>query len=200
MSKQLSKKRCSWAGENDPIYVSYHDEEWGVPVANDQKLFEFMVLESAQAGLSWRTILGRREGYKQAFKNFDPKKVAAMTEDDVERLLKYPGIIRNRLKIRSAINNAKAFLKIQKEYGSFASYMWSWSDGKPIMNTWSEGSVPVTTELAINMSKELKNWGFSFLGPTIWYAHMQAVGMVNDHTVQCFRYEEIRKLSKKFKV
>ncbi len=188
--------RCAWAGTDDPLYVAYHDLEWGVPIRDDQKLFEFMVLESAQAGLSWRTILSRREGYRKAFKNFDPKKVAKMTDTDLERLLNDATIIRNRLKIKATFNNAQHFLEIQKEFGSFSKYMWSWVREKPIQNIWRKGNeVPATTELAITMAKDLKKRGFTFLGPTIWYAHMQAVGMVNDHVVGCFRHQEVKKLS-----
>jgi DNA-3-methyladenine glycosylase I len=185
--------RCAWSEGSDENYVRYHDEEWAVPIRDDQKLFEFMVLESAQAGLSWRTILNRREGYRKAFKQFDPKKVAKMTEKDVERLMRDASIIRNRLKINATINNAKRFLEVQKEFSSFSTYMWSWVNGKPIQNAWKEGSeIPAITPLAVQMSKDLKKRGFTFLGPTIWYAHMQAVGMVNDHTKNCFRHKEVK--------
>lgn len=185
------KKRCAWAGD-DPLYIKYHDEEWGVPVYDDQTLFEFITLEGAQAGLSWITILKKREGYRKAFKGFDPKKCAKLTEKDVERLMQDENIVRNRLKINSVITNAQAFLKIQKEFGSFSKYMWDWVDGKPIQNTWKKmGDVPAVTPLAEEMAKDLKKRGFKFLGPTIWYAHMQACGMVNDHATDCFRYKEI---------
>jgi DNA-3-methyladenine glycosylase I len=188
------KVRCAWAGDSDERYIAYHDIEWGVPITDDQRLFEFIVLESAQAGLSWRTVLHKREGYRKAFKNFDPKKVAKMTEKDVTRLLTDPSIIRNRQKIASAIQNAKAFLSIQKEFGSFAKYMWSFVRGKPIQNRWKRDSdIPAVTDLAIEMAKDLKKRGFSFLGPTVWYAHMQAVGMVNDHVVHCFRHTPLAK-------
>lgn len=188
------KKRCAWAG-NDPLYIKYHDEEWSVPVYDDNRLFEFITLEGAQAGLSWLTILKKREGYRRAFKGFDPKKVAKMTEKDVERLMQDESIIRNRLKITSTITNAQAFLKIQKDFGSFSNYMWEWVDGKPIQNKRKNMSeVPAVTELADTMSKDLKKRGFKFLGPTIWYAHMQACGMVNDHTTDCFRYREVTNL------
>lgn len=175
----------------NPLYVKYHDEEWSVPVYDDRKLFEFIVLESAQAGLSWEIILGKREGYRKAFKGFDPKKVAKMTEKDVERLLKDPSIVRNRLKVRATVNNAQRFLEVQKEFGSFADYMWAWVKGRPLQNRWkSVKELPAKTELAEKMAKDLKKRGFKFLGPTVWYAHMQAVGMVNDHTTDCFRYRK----------
>lgn len=189
-------KRCTWCGD-DPLYVKYHDEEWGVPVTDDKKLFEFIVLESAQAGLSWITILKRREGYRKAFKNFEVKKVSAMGEADIERLLHDVGIIRNRMKIAATIKNAQAFIAIQKEFGSFAAYFWGFVDGKPIQNKPGNISgVPAVTPLAIAMAKDLKKRGFSFLGPTIWYAHMQACGMVNDHVADCFRAREVRQLGK----
>lgn len=187
------KKRCEWCTD-DPLYIEYHDKEWGVPVHDDQTLFEFITLEGAQAGLSWLTILRKREGYRKAFKGFDPKKVAKMTEKDVKRLIQDESIIRNRLKIISTISNAQAFLAIQKERGSFSSYMWSWVDNRQIQNKRkNSGDVPAVTELAEAMAKDLKKRGFKFLGPTIWYAHMQACGMVNDHTVDCFRYKELTK-------
>jgi DNA-3-methyladenine glycosylase I len=189
-------KRCAWCG-NDPLYVKYHDEEWGVPVLDDVKLFEFIVLESAQAGLSWITILKRREGYRKAFKNFNVKKVVAMGENDIERLLQDSGIIRNRLKIAATVKNAQAFIAIQKEFGSFAAYFWGFAHGKPIQNRpKSIGDLPAVTPLAVAMAKDLKKRGFSFLGPTIWYAHMQACGMVNDHVTECFRAREVRQLGK----
>jgi DNA-3-methyladenine glycosylase I len=189
------KKRCSWCEGGDENYIRYHDEEWGVPTFNDRKLFEFMVLESAQAGLSWRTILNRRKGYKKAFSNFDPKKVAQMTQKDVERLMLDEGIIRNRAKITATINNAKRFLEVQKEFGSFSDYAWNWVGGKPVQNKFKKGTtLPATTDLAVTMSKDLKKRGFGFLVPTVWYAHMQATGMVNDHTVDCFRHTQLAKL------
>lgn len=187
------KKRCAWVKQNNEFYVRYHDVEWCVPTQNDRKLFEFIILETAQAGLSWEIILNKRAGYKKAFKNFDPVKVAAMTKRDVTQLLKNPAIIRNRLKIEAAITNAKAFIAIQAEFGSFSNYMWSWTKGKPIINAWKNISeLPASTNLSKSMAKDLKNRGFKFLGPTIWYSHMQAVGMVNDHTIDCFRYKEIK--------
>lgn len=185
-----AKIRCSWAGA-DPEYIRYHDEEWGVPVHDDRLLFEFLILEGAQAGLSWLTILKRRDGYKKAFDNFDVKKVAAYTQKDVDRLLADASIIRNRLKIASAINNAKQFLHIQEEFGSFSAYQWRLVDNAPKQNAWQTGEdVPAVTEEAVALSKDLKRRGFTFVGPTIMYAHMQAVGMVNDHTTNCFRYKE----------
>ncbi len=186
-----SKVRCSWPGD-DELYCRYHDEEWGVPVHDDRKLFEFLVLEGAQAGLSWITILRRREGYRNAFADFDATKVAEFKEADVERLLGDPGIIRNRAKVNSAIQNARAFLKIQEEFGSFDSYIWNFVDGAPIVNRFDAmGQIPASTPLSDTISKDLKKRGFSFVGTTIMYAHMQATGMVNDHVVQCFRHAEL---------
>ena len=170
----------------------YHDKEWGVPVHSDRKHFEFLVLEGAQAGLSWSTILKRREGYRKAFANFDPKKVAKFTKRDVNRLLKDPGIIRNKLKVTSAINNAQRFLEIQQEFGSFDKYIWQFVGGQPIKNKWTKMSqLPAVTEESKALSRDLKKRVFTFVGPTIIYAHMQAVGMVNDHVVGCFRYKEV---------
>lgn len=187
--KGKEQKRCAWVKMGNPAYVAYHDREWGVPVRDDQTLFEFMTLEGAQAGLSWETILARREGYRKAFHNFDPKRVARMTEKDARQLMKNSGIIRNERKIRSAIKNAQAFLMVQKEYGSFAKYLWSWVENKPIRNRRKHiNDIPATTPLATALSKDLKKRGFTFVGPTIWYAFMQAVGMVDDHTTDCFRY------------
>jgi len=187
------KKRCSWVNEKNKLYVDYHDNEWGVPVRDDQTLFEFIVLESAQAGLSWEIILKKREGYRKAFKSFRPHLVAKMTKNDVVRLMRDESIVRNRLKIESTISNAKCFLEIQKEFGSFSKYMWDWTNNKQIQNKWKKvGEIPATTDLSIDISKDLKKRGLKFLGPTIWYAHMQAVGMVNDHTTDCFRYREVR--------
>ncbi|HWA84024.1 MAG TPA: DNA-3-methyladenine glycosylase I [Fimbriimonadaceae bacterium] len=182
------RTRCSWPGD-DPLYVTYHDEEWGVPIHDDLKLFEFLLLEGAQAGLSWITILRRREGYRNAFGGFDPVKVAAYGEKDVERLLADPGIIRNRAKVRSAIQNAQAFLQVQEEFGSFDKYIWGFVDGRPIVNRFDgDGQIPARTDLSDLISKDLKKRGFSFVGSTIVYAHMQATGMVNDHLVSCFRH------------
>ena len=185
-------RRCKWVENSSSLMTAYHDTEWGVPVTNDKKLFEFIVLESAQAGLSWSTILNKREGYRKAFKDFDVKKVSRMTMKDVEKLLKDSSIVRNQKKIESAIQNATAFIGVQKEFGSFAKYMWEFVGGIPIQNrVKSHQDIPAATELSIDMAKDLKKRGFSFLGPTVWYAHMQAVGMVNDHTTDCFRYEQV---------
>lgn len=187
-----TKTRCPWPPPGDTLYVDYHDKEWGVPVHDDRKIFEFLVLESAQAGLSWRTVLYKRENYRRAFSGFDPKKVARFTEKRVARLLADPGIIRNRLKILATINNAQRFLEVQKEFGSFAKYMWSWVNGKPVRNKFrAMKDVPAKTAAAEAFSKDLKKRGFKFLGPTVIYAHMQAVGMVNDHLVSCFRHREV---------
>jgi len=183
--------RCEWPG-SDPLYVKYHDEEWGVPVHDDRTLFEFLILEGAQAGLSWITILRRREGYRQAFAGFDPQQVALFTESDSARLLADTGIIRNRAKIRSAIQNAQAFLKVQEEFGTFDSYIWRFVDGTPVVNKFnSMGEIPPRTDISDAISKDLKKRGFSFVGSTIIYAHMQATGMVNDHVESCFRYAEL---------
>ncbi|WP_316790398.1 DNA-3-methyladenine glycosylase I [Pedobacter frigoris] len=178
--------RCDWCG-SDPLYVKYHDEEWGRPVYDDKILFEFLILEGAQAGLSWITILKRREGYRNAFAGFDAKKVAAFDEKDVERLMNDPGIIRNRLKVLAAINNAKLFIKIQEEFGSFSDYMWGYlPDKKPIQNqVVTMKDVPARTDLSDAISKDMKKRGFKFFGTTICYAHMQATGMVNDHKLSC---------------
>lgn len=177
--------RCNWA--KDDLNIKYHDNEWGIPQHDDTKLFEFLVLEGAQAGLSWSTILKRREGYRKAFSDFDPIKVSKFTTKHVEKLLDNNEIIRNRLKINSAINNAKQFLKIQKEFGSFDKYVWSFVNHKPIINNFKKLSdLPASTIISEKMSKDLRNRGFNFVGPTICYAFMQAVGMVNDHTVGCF--------------
>ncbi|MGB4774249.1 MAG: DNA-3-methyladenine glycosylase I [Daejeonella sp.] len=179
-------KRCAWCG-SDPLYIKYHDEEWGKPVYDDKILFEFLVLESAQAGLSWITVLRKRENYRQAFADFDAEKVAAFTEKDVEVLLNNPGIIRNRLKITGAITNAKLFLQIQKEFGSFSDYIWGFlPDKKPIINEWKDHKhAPARTELSDRISKDMKKRGFKFFGTTICYAHMQATGMINDHIMDC---------------
>ena len=183
--------RCAWV-KDDSLEIAYHDNEWGVPVTDDQKLFEFLILEGAQAGLSWSTVLKKRENYRQAFANFDPKRVAQFDEVKQEELKQNPGIIRNRLKIASAVTNARLFLDIQAEYGSFASYIWQFVGGKPIQNHWENlEQVPATSLQSEAMSKELKKRGFKFVGSTICYAYMQATGMVNDHTTNCFRYEKI---------
>jgi len=185
------KTRCQWA--LDPQFHQYHDVEWGCPVHDDRTHFEFLVLEGAQAGLSWATILKRRQGYKQAFANFDPGKVARYSDKDYDRLITNPDIIRNKLKIRSAFNNAKRFLEVQEEFGSFDTYIWQFVGNKPIVNAWEHMSqIPALTLESEILSKELKKRGFTFVGPTIIYAHMQAVGMVNDHEVSCFRYKELQ--------
>ncbi len=183
-------QRCPWSG-TDPLYVQYHDEEWGVPVHDDKKMFEFLILESAQAGLSWITILKRREGYRKAFANFEAEKVALFKDEDVERLMQDVGIIRNKAKIVAAINNAKIFLQIQREHGSFCNYIWSYlPNSKPIKNQFkSQKEVPANTPLSDKISKDLKKRGFKFFGTTICYAHLQAVGMVNDHIISCFRHK-----------
>jgi DNA-3-methyladenine glycosylase I len=186
-----SIRRCRWGG-TDPLYVAYHDLEWGVPVYDDRRLFEFLVLEGAQAGLSWLTILRKREGYRRAFCGFDPVKVASFGQKDIARLLADSGIVRNRLKVESAVINARAFLRVQEEYDSFATYVWRFVDGETIHNMWrTQEEVPVTTVEAVKLSRDLKARGFRFVGPTICYAHMQATGMVNDHTVDCFRWMEL---------
>jgi DNA-3-methyladenine glycosylase I len=191
------KTRCTWAG-TDPLYVDYHDTEWGVPVHDDGKLFEFLILEGAQAGLSWLTILKRRENYRKAFAGFFVEKVARFGEREIEGLLANPGIIRNRLKVRSAVANALAFMKIQEEFGSFDAYSWQFVGGRCRLNRWkSVEEIPATTEESVAFSRDLKRRGFTFVGPTIIYANMQAVGMVNDHTVDCFRYSEVLDLNRR---
>jgi len=188
----MNKKLCKWAEGQFDDYVKYHDEEWGVPVHNDQKHFEFLILESAQAGLSWATILKKREGYRQAFANFDVKIVAEYDSKKVEDLLLDASIIRNRAKIVAAINNAQRFIEIQEEFGSFDKYIWSFVGGTPIINKWKTmEEVPVTTAESDELSKDLKKRGFKFVGSTTIYAHMQAIGLVNDHTIDCFRYSQV---------
>ena len=187
--------RCAWV-KDDSLEIAYHDDEWGVPITDDQKLFEFLILEGAQAGLSWSTVLKKRENYRQAFANFDPERVAQFDEQKQEELKQNPGIIRNRLKIASTVTNARLFLDIQGEYGSFASYIWQFVEGKPIQNHWENlEQVPATSSQSETMSKELKKRGFKFVGSTICYAFMQATGMVNDHTIDCFCYEKISAMS-----
>jgi DNA-3-methyladenine glycosylase I len=183
--------RCTWAGD-DPLMVAYHDKEWGVPVHDDRVIFEFLTLEGAQAGLSWTTILRKRENYAQAFDGFDPERIARYDEDRITALLANPGIVRNRRKIEATIQNARSFLAIQREYGTFDAYIWQFVGGKPLVNAWKTiGEIPAQTEESVAMSKDLLRRGFKFVGPTICYAHMQATGMVNDHTVDCFRYQEL---------
>lgn len=186
------KKRCPWLPTNKPHYEQYHDQEWGVPVYDDPTLFEFIVLESAQAGLSWETVLSKRENYRKYFHNFDPKKVARMTHADIDRIIQDPGVIRHRRKLETTITNAQAFLKIAGEWGSFSNYLWHWVGGHPIINHWKKiGDIPTATDLAKEISKDMKKRGFTFFGPTICYAYLQAVGVVNDHTVDCFRHGQI---------
>lgn len=185
------EKRCEWANIN-PLYIEYHDTEWGVPEHNDRKLFEFLILEGAQAGLSWLTILRKRENYQKAFDHFHPEKISMYENKKIEELLSNKGIVRNKLKISAAIQNAKAFLEIQNEFGSFDSYVWSFADGRPKKNAWkSIKDIPSRTGVSDAMSKDLKKRGFKFVGSTICYAFMQATGMVNDHIVDCFRYHEV---------
>ncbi len=184
-------RRCEWC-MRDPIYVKYHDKEWGVPVHNDKKLFEFLILEGAQAGLSWLTILKRREGYRRAFAEFDCEKVARFTQKRIEKLLTDPSIIRNRQKVEAAVSNARSFLKVQEEFGSFDAYSWQFVDGERIVNKRKRvADLPPTSKESDLFSRDLKQRGFKFVGSTIIYAHMQAVGMVNDHLVSCFRYGEV---------
>ena len=194
MKEKKVKSRCEW-GTVSQLYIDYHDNEWGVPVHDDRMLFEFLVLEGAQAGLSWETVLKKRENYRKAFSDFDPVKISRYGDKKIETLLENKGIIRNRLKIASAVNNAKRFLEVQKEFGTFDAYIWQFVNGKPIPNRFkSMQEIPATTKESDAMSKDLKKRGFKFVGPTICYAHMQATGMVNDHVVDCFRYKEIKKI------
>jgi len=187
-----SRVRCEWAPLRDPLYLAYHDEEWGVPSRDDDHLFELLVLEGAQAGLSWATILRKREGYRRAFAGFDAEAVARFGPADVERLLADPGIVRNRLKIESAVANARATLAVREEHGSLAAYLWSFVGGEPIVTGWqSLGEIPAETAESKAMSKDLKRRGFRFVGPTVCYAFMQAAGLVNDHVVSCFRHGEV---------
>jgi len=187
--------RCSWVSLASPLMVDYHDREWGVPVHDDRRHFEFLVLEAAQAGLSWAIVLNKREGYRRAFSEFDPERVARYTAKRVDRLLADPGIVRNRMKIEAAIRNARAFLAIQDAFGSFDAYCWRFVDGRPRQNRWKKmQQIPATSPESDAFSKDLKTRGFSFVGSTVIYAHMQAVGMVNDHMVGCFRYRDIQRL------
>lgn len=187
----MTKQRCGWClGDN--LYISYHDEEWGVPVRDDETIFEFLILETFQAGLSWITVLRKRENFRTAFDHFDYKKIAKYTQEKVDSLLQNEGIIRNKLKVKATITNAQAFIKIQDEYGSFSKYIWSFVDGKPIKNKIKDyRNAPANTLLSDAISKDLKKRGFKFVGSTVVYAHMQATGMVNDHEVTCFRYDEV---------
>jgi DNA-3-methyladenine glycosylase I len=187
--------RCEWVKEVPAEYVAYHDQEWGVPVHDDRKQFEFLLLEGAQAGLSWWTVLNKRAGYRKAFAQFNPEKVARFTPQRIERLLQNPGIIRNRLKVQAAVTNAQAFLQVREEFGRFDDYLWRFVDGRPIQNVWRRlDQVPATTPISDKLSKDLKGRGFKFVGSTIVYAHMQAVGMVNDHLLKCFRQAECARM------
>jgi DNA-3-methyladenine glycosylase I len=190
-------KRCAWCGD-DPLYVAYHDEDWGVPVYDDQLLFEMLILEGAQAGLSWLTILRKRENYRKALHNFDADKISRYDQKEIDRLMQDAGIVRNRLKIESTIKNARGFLHLCEEFDSFADYLWRFVDGQPIINTRQDLSdIPPNTKISDQLSKDLKKRGFNFVGSTICYAFMQSIGMVNDHTTECFRYQEINQLTTK---
>jgi DNA-3-methyladenine glycosylase I len=196
MTPPSAVTRCGWCG-TEPLYVRYHDEEWGVPVHDDRTLFEFLILEGAQAGLSWLTILRKRDAYREAFAGFDPERVARFDARKVAELLRNPGIVRNRLKVASAISNARAFLRVQDEFGSFAAYQWRFVDGRPRQNRpRALKEIPARTDDSDALSKDLKRRGFGFVGSTIIYAHMQAVGMVNDHVVGCFRQREVARLDR----
>lgn len=187
----MEKHRCGWC-LGDPLYEAYHDMEWGVPVKDDDTLFEFLILETFQAGLSWITVLRKRENFRNAFDNFDYKKIAGYPQDKIEDLLQDPGIIRNKLKVHATVSNAKAFMEVQEEFGSFSKYIWDFVDGEPVKNTWQNyKDAPATTQISDAISKDLKKRGFKFVGSTVIYAHMQATGMVNDHEVNCFRYHEV---------
>jgi DNA-3-methyladenine glycosylase I len=188
-------KRCAWVNPDDPLYCEYHDQEWGVPVHDERTLFEFLILEGFQAGLSWRTILNKRENFRQAFDHFDPQMIAQYDETKIAELLANPGIIRNQLKVRAAVSNARAFLEVQAAFGSFDAFIWRFVDGAAIQNAWQTiEQIPARTPESDQMSLELKKLGFKFVGSTICYAHMQATGMVNDHTTDCFRYPVIKRL------
>jgi len=191
------KQRCQWSVGGNDLYIEYHDTEWGVPVYEDRKHFEFLILEAAQAGLSWSTILNKRAGYRKAFAAWDPEKVARFTPKRIEELLLDASIVRNRLKVESTVNNAQRFLEVQEEFGTFDNYIWRFVDGKPVVNAWkSMKEVPATTPLSDAVSKDLKKRGFRFVGSTVIYAHLQATGIVNDHTMDCFRYKEVQKLKR----
>ena len=196
MSKKV--KRCEWAGDTSLAYIEYHDKEWGVPVRDDRTQFEFLILEGAQAGLSWSTILNKREGYRKNFADFDPQKVARFTNKRIEKILLDPGIVRNKLKVNSAVTNAKAFLDVQDEYDGFCNYIWQFVDGKPKQNRFkSMSEMPATSDESDALSKDMKKRGFKFVGSTILYAHMQATGLVSDHVTSCFRHKECRALARK---
>ncbi len=186
------KKRCDWAANQFEAYVQYHDQEWGVPVHDDKTHFEFLILEGAQAGLSWATVLKKRTGYRQAFANFDVEKIARFDESNIQELMVFDGIIKNQLKIRAAVNNAQRFIEVKQEFGTFNKYIWQFVGGKPIVNQWEKMSdCPATSPESDALSKDLKKRGFKFVGSTVIYAHMQACGLVNDHLVSCFRYREV---------
>ena len=190
----VQRRRCTWVNVNNPLMTEYHDREWGVPAHDDRKHFEFLILEAAQAGLSWSIVLNKREGYRLAFSDFDPEKVARYTKAKIDRLVADPSIIRNRMKIESAVKNARAVLDVREEFGSFDKYCWQFVGGKPKQNHWKTlGQIPPTSAESDAFSKDLKKRGFSFVGSTVIYAHMQAVGMVNDHLVDCFRYRPIQR-------
>ena len=196
MTKKI--KRCAWAGETSLNYIEYHDKEWGVPVWDDQTQFEFLLLEGAQAGLSWSTILNKRDGYRKNFADFDASKVARFTQKRIDKILQDPGIVRNKLKVNSAVTNAKAFLKVQEEFDGFANYIWQFVGGEPIQNKiLRDSDIPATSPESDALSKDLKKRGFKFVGSTIMYAHMQATGMVNDHVMTCFRYKPCKALAKR---
>ena len=195
MSRKI--KRCEWAGETSLAYIEYHDKEWGVPVRDDRTQFEFLILEGAQAGLSWSTILNKRDGYRKNFADFDPQKVARFTRKRIEKILLDPGIVRNKLKVNSAVTNAKAFLDVQEEYDGFCNYIWQFVGGKPKQNRFrSMADMPATSDESDALSKDMKRRGFKFVGSTILYAHMQATGLVNDHVTSCFRYKECKELAR----
>lgn len=194
MAKKV--KRCDWAGETSLAYIEYHDKEWGVPVWDDKKQFEFLILEGAQAGLSWSTILNKRAGYRKNFADFDAEKVARFTQKRIQKILLDPAIVRNKLKVASAVTNAKAFLKLQEEYDGFCNYIWQFVDGKPKQNRFKTmADIPATSDESDALSKDLKRRGFKFVGSTIIYAHMQATGLVNDHVISCFRHKECKALA-----
>jgi DNA-3-methyladenine glycosylase I len=191
----MEKTRCGWAKPSNELYIDYHDQEWGVPVHDDQTLFEFLILESFQAGLSWEIVLKKRQNFREAFAEFSVEKVSKFGENEIQSLLTNKGIIRNKLKIHSAVNNAARFIEIQEEFGSFDNYIWRFVDGKPIVNKWQiTDQLPANTELSDKLAKDLKQRGFKFMGSTVCYAHMQATGMVNDHLVSCFRYHEVQQI------
>jgi DNA-3-methyladenine glycosylase I len=191
-------KRCGWAGQTSLPYIEYHDQEWGVPVWDDQTQFEFLILEGAQAGLSWSTILNKRAGYRKNFANFDPNKVARFTQKRIDKILQDPGIVRNKLKVNGAVTNAKLFLDVQEEFDGFCNYLWQFVDGEPIQNRFRKDSeIPATSPESDAMSKDMKKRGFKFVGSTIMYAHMQATGLVNDHIVSCFRHKECKAMARR---